>query len=1035
MAKKGEKSATKKKTGGVNPGEKKAAAAEKPVPPALKPGAEPAPAAAAAKSPKKPRPKPVFAEPANFPVVGIGASAGGLEALRDFFSPLVMPSTIAFVVIMHLDPHHASMLAGLLQSHTVLPVLTIEDGMRLKPGQVYVAPPNRDVTVINNTFQLLESVKTSGLRLPIDFFLQALAAEKGKLSACVILSGTGSDGSLGIRTVKAAGGLALVQDRDSAKYAGMPSSAINTGLADFILPPALMGEQLTHFFSHGRGLHEAADTSLGPDGTLRKICALLRARTGNDFSVYKTSTLQRRVERRMNLHHIDDASLYINFLRNNSVEQDQLFADILIGVTQFFRDAEAFEVLRDVILKNYFTQNPDKKNFRVWVPGCSTGEEVYSIGIILRECLDALNHEVDIQIFGTDLDSRAIDEARSGIFPETIAADVSPERLQRFFVKDGMHYRARKELRETIVFSVQNVLKDPSFSKIDLLCCRNLLIYLNTEAQRMLFPLFHFSLNSQGLLFLGTSESTGVFSDLFTSVSKKWKIYQRVDAAIGTHRHVMHLPVNRQDMDLPELRPELLPDLHGGLADKPGLAALIHTKMLEHFMPACVLVNDRGDIFYIQGRTGRYLEPSQGKPRMNILDMARHGIRLELRKGLRQVSRSGKKMCCPGVRFESEGGARFVDLTLLPLANTGLSTDPIMVVFADVPAPQPPVQQAGESQLLNEKEQYLLSLDQELQHVRENYQTSVEELETSNEELKSLNEELQSANEELQSTNEELEASREEHQSLNEELMTVNGELQSKVDELVLVQSDLKNLLDSTRIATIFVDNELRIKSFTAEAARITNLIKSDVGRPLEHIVTTLDYDDMNQDILQVMASLAGVEKEVRSKGGEWYQMKILPYRTTENVIDGAVLTFVSITYQKAAQQHLAVLNEQLLQARDFAEKVVDTLREAVIVLDEGLRVVSANRAFYRMSGLQAAESIGKVFTQICHRRWDIAELVELLRDTMRTGQIFEDFAVGGMVLNSRRLDSGNDASLQVLLAFEVSMGAAGDHKKTGKTP
>lgn len=1015
VAKKAEKSATKKKTGRVNPAAKQA------LPQETQPEA-PLPAAAQTSPPAREQPPKSLspAAPANFPVAGIGASAGGLEALRDFFSPLVMPPTMAFVVIMQLDPHHASMLAGLLQSHTALPVLTIEDGMQVRPGQVYVAPPNRDVTVINNTFQLLEPVKAGGLRLPIDFFMQALAAEKGKLSACVILSGTGSDGTLGMRAVKAAGGLALVQDRDSARYAGMPASAINTGLADFILPPALMGEQLTHFFSHGRRVIEAADTSLGADGTLRKICALLRARTGNDFSVYKTSTLQRRVERRMHLHHIDDASLYINFLRNNSAEQDQLFADILIGVTQFFRDAEAFEVLRDVVLKNYFTQNPAQKNFRVWVPGCSTGEEVYSLGMILRECLDGLNHEADVQIFGTDLDSRAIDAARAGIFPETIAADVSPERLMRFFVKDGMHYRVRKGLRETIVFSVQNVLKDPSFSRIDLLCCRNLLIYLNAEAQRLLFPLFHFSLNPRGLLFLGTSESTGVFSDLFTSVSKKWKIYRRVDTAIGKHRPVLHLPANQQDAE----RPELLPNLPGGLADKPGLAPLIHTKMLEHFMPACVVVNDRGDIFYIQGRTGRYLEPSQGKPRMNILDMARPGIRLELRKGLRQVSRSGNKMSCPGVRFESEGGARFVDLTLLPLANTGLSTDPIMVVFADVPAPQPQAQPSGESPLLNEKEQYLLSLDQELQHVRENYQTSVEELETSNEELKSLNEELQSANEELQSTNEELEASREEHQSLNEELMTVNGELLSKVDELVLVQSDLKNLLDSTRIATIFVDNELRIKSFTAEAARITNLIKSDAGRPLEHIVTTLDYNDLYQDIRQVMATLTGVEKEVRSKGGEWYQMKILPYRTTENVIDGAVLTFVSITYQKAAQQHLAVLNQQLLQARDFAEKVVDTLREAVIVLDEGLRVVSANRAFYRMSGLQQGETAGREFAEIGGRRWEVSGLVNLLRETLLSGAVFEDYTAGGMVLNARRIDAGNGASHQVLLAFEVRPGA-----------
>ncbi|MBI4792422.1 MAG: PAS domain-containing protein, partial [Deltaproteobacteria bacterium] len=963
------------------------------------------------------------------PVVGIGASAGGLEALREFLSPLAPPVNMAFAVIMHLDPHHSSMLAGLLQNHTALPVLTIEDGMRIRSGHVYVAPPNRDVTLIDNTFQLLEPMKTSGLRLPIDFFLQSLAADKAEQAACVILSGTGSDGTTGLRAIKAEGGLALVQDA-SARYAGMPGSAINTGQADFVLPPARMAEQLRQFFLQSTRLEHAAAKSLGADDGLRKICVLLRARTGHDFSVYKQSTLQRRIERRMNLHHIEDLSLYINFLRQNTTEQDELFSDILIGVTRFFRDAEAFDLLRDDILKNYFAEFPGKRTFRVWVPGCSTGEEVYSIAIILRECLDELKKDVAVQIFGTDLDNRAIDRAREGLFPDAIAADVNAQRLQRFFVKEEAHYRVRRELRESIVFSVQNVIKDPPFSKIDLLCCRNLLIYLNAEAQRLLFPLFHFSLNPQGLLFLGTSESTGVFSDLFRSLSKKWKIYQRGEVASGS-RPAVRFPAGQRGM---EMAADLAaPDFC--LADKPALAALIHAALLENFTPACVIVNDRGDIFYVHGRTGKYLEPSQGKPRMNILDMARHGIRLELRNQLRNVGKSGQKVTCRGVRFNFEDDVRFVDLTLQPLKGAGPAENLIMVLFADVAAPLPPGHPSAEGQLLpNERDQYLLTLDQELQHTRENYQTSIEELETSNEELQSLNEELQSANEELQSTNEELEASREEHQSLNEELLTVNDELQSKVDELVRVQSDLRNLLDSTRIATIFVDNELRIKGFTAEAARIVNLIKTDVGRPLEHIVTTLDCDDLYQEIRQVLATLAGVEKEVRSRRGEWFQMKILPYRTTDNVIDGAVLTFVSITFQKEAQDHLAALNEQLQQAGDYAEKVIDTLREAVIVLDNDLRVLSANRAFYRMSGLQAAETVGKNFTEISDRRWGIPRLMELLQKTLRDGDVFEDFTAGDTMLNGRRIDGRTEAAQQILLAFEVREGAGADGK-AGQRP
>jgi two-component system CheB/CheR fusion protein len=957
--------------------------------------------------------------------VGIGASAGGLEALEQFFSHLVLPVNMAFVVIMHLDPRHTSMLAGLLQRHAALSVQTIEDGMPLRPGIAYVTPPNRDVSLINGTFQLLEPVKIQGVKLPIDFFLESLAAEKGDMSACVILSGTGSDGTIGMRAIKAAGGLVLVQDCDSARYTGMPGSAIRTGLADYVLLPNQMPAQLVQFFSNGRRLSGLVKSNAGSDDMVRKICVLLRARTGNDFSVYKKSTLQRRIERRMNLHHIDDLSLYINLLRKDSSELDKLFSDILIGVTHFFRDGEAFEVLRDVVLKNYFTAFPEKKSFRVWVPGCSTGEEVYSLAIVLRECLDNLHQDVALQVFGTDLDARSIDRAREGLFTDAIAADVPSQRLQRFFVKEEMHYRVRKELREQIIFSVQNVLKDPPFSKIDLLCCRNLLIYLNAEAQRMLLPLFHFSLNPGGLLFLGTSESTGVFSDLFIPVSKKWKIYQRVDIAPGT-QPAMQFPVSQKAVE----RPVMQPDIERIIADKPSLPLLIHRELLENFTPPCVTVNKKGDIFFIHGRTGKYLEPSEGKPRMNILDMARHGLRLELRNALRNVGKTGEKVICRDVRYKSEETDRYLDLILQPLADSGQPEELIMVIFADVAGPAQLDQQSKESrELLEERDRYLLNLDQELQHARENYQTSLEELETSNEELKSLNEELQSANEELQSTNEELESSREEHQSLNEELMTVNNELQSKVDELVQVQSDLRNLLDSTRIATIFVDSELRIKNFTAAAADIANLIKTDVGRPLEHIATNLEYDDMYASIRQVITSLASAEKEVRSRNGEWYQVNILPYRTTENVIEGAVLTFVSITCQKEAQQHLAALNTELRQSREFVEGVIDTLREAVIVLDADLRIVFANRAFYRMSGLQETETIGREFAEIGGSRLNVPGLAELLRNTLETGAVCEDFAAGGLVLNVRRIEGASADARRVMLGIQPARGAADEAK------
>lgn len=964
----------------------------------------------------------------KFPVVGIGSSAGGLEALVDFFSHLPAACDIAFVVIMHLDPHHTSILPELLQRETDIKVFSITDGMTLQNNSIYVAPPNKDVAIIENTFQLMSPVKTGGIRLPIDFFFQSLAAERRHKAASIILSGTGNDGTLGIGTIKAEGGLVMVQEEASAKYSGMPRSAINTGLADIVLPPGRMPEKLVQYFQHPIHLDAEDHPIDSHDDVLRKIWVLLRARTGYDFSSYKKSALLRRIERRMNIQHLQDVSQYIRFLRENSVELDKLFHDFLIGVTSFFRDAEAFELLRNKILPERLANFPADQAFRAWIPGCSTGEEAYSVAIIFRETLAALRRDIPLQIFGTDLDPMAIDKARDGLFPNSIAKDISPQRLQRFFIKEDAWYQVRKELRETIVFSQQNILQDPPFSKIDMLCCRNLLIYLSTEAQKRLLPLFHFSLKPKGLLFMGTSETVGTFSDLFAPVSKKWKIYQKRDIAVSEGPRV-YFPTTITDKPF-TISPAPATDV---MKQSPNFAELTHKTLMENFSPPCAIINSKGDIFYIYGRTGKLLEPATGQPRMNILDMARKGLRLELGAAIRKAFATNKKVTHPGVLVQTNGDEYCINLRVLPVADSRLRESFMMVVFeeATASAVASPTKRKHSRQH-QEQEEHVKALEKEMELLRENHQTTVEELETANEELRSINEEMQSANEELQSTNEELEASREEHLSMNEELMTVNAELQNKNDELSRIHSDMKNLLNSTDIATIFVDNDLKIKHFTPQATKIANLIATDIGRPLEHIATKIIYPELFADIREVNKSLGSVRKEIKTKGNEWFQVRILPYRTLDNQIDGAVLTFSSIDMQKKTQQNLAALNEKLTHARDYVENIIDTVREALLVLDSEMHVVLANRSFYRMFQVQPEETLNKKLFTLGDQQWNIPALRELLQKITTKDAIFEDYVVTHtfphigartMVLNGRRIMGLAEVEHQILLAIEDTTG------------
>lgn len=839
-----------------------------------------------------------------FPIVAIGASAGGLEALEQFLGHVPPASGMAFVVIQHLDPDRKDMLSELLQRVTPMPVMPARNRLKVKADHVYVIPPNTDISILHGNLYLLDPVAPRGLRLPIDFFLHALADERREFAIGVILSGMGSDGTLGLRSIKEAGGLALVQEPSSARFDSMPKSAIAAGLADIVgrpeeLPLRII-ETLQHLRpqlpGHGQRINETADQKSAFD----KVCILLRTRTGHDFSQYKKTTVYRRVERRMAIHQLDRIGDYVHYLRENPQEVDLLFRELLIGVTSFFRDPATWDYLQQQVLPELLAGHPDGTALRAWVAGCSTGEEAFSLAITFREVMERLPASArhTLQIFATDLDPDAIEKARRGIYPANIAADVTPERLQRFFVSEGNGYRISKEIREMVVFAPQDVIIDPPFTKLDILTCRNLLIYLGTELQKRVLPLFHYSLKPGGVLMLGSAESIGNFTDLFSPLEGKARLFRR--NASPQRSTTLEFPTR----DFPNTSEPLMDK-----KPEPATANLQHLAddlLLQQFSPAAVLVTASGDLVYISGRTGKYLEPAAGKVNWNIHAMAREGLRQEIALALPKALRSGERVVCQKLSIGSNGGTQIVDLTVQPITEPAALRGMVMLVFTDVatiPPTTPGKRGARRSERENELEQALLLKHQEVQKLRE-------EMQSSQEELKSANEELQSTNEELQSANEELTTSKEEMQSLNEELQTVNVELQSKVDELSSANNDMKNLLNSTDIATIFLDSALHVRRFTTQATRLFKLIPGDLGRPLSDIVTDLHYPALLDDATEVLNTLVFSEREVATGDGRWFQVKIMPYRTLENVIDGVVITFNEISRAKQLEAELRALGQ-----------------------------------------------------------------------------------------------------------------------------
>ena len=904
-----------------------------------------------------------------FPIVGIGASAGGLAAFEAFFAG--MPSdtdpNMAFVLVQHLAPDHKSLLTELIRRSTRMQVFEVTDGMEVQPNCTYIIPPNHDMAFLGGRLQLLDPVAPRGLRLPIDFFFRSLASDQHDRAIAIVLSGTGSDGAAGARAIKGEGGMVMVQSPATTEYDGMPRSALATGLVDFELPPAEMPARLMAYAAQAFGQPPRAMTAPRPaaDNSLRKIFVLLRAQTGHDFSQYKPSTIDRRIARRMAVHQIATRAEYVQFLRQTSTEVEALFRDLLIGVTSFFRDPETFTALAEQIVPKLFDGKPAGSSIRVWSPGCSTGEEAYSLAILLQEHLDTLPVPYQVQVFATDIDSQAIATARAGLYPASIAADVSPERLARYFTAetDGSALRIHKSIRDLLVFSQQDVIKDPPFSRLDLISCRNLLIYMDGDLQKKLIPLFHYALVPGGFLFLGTSETVGDSSDLFTVLDRKLKLYQRRDDAYSVKRPMAGrflLPRPTRDAGLAQVggkHPE---------ARKLPLRELTEQTLLQQIAPAGILITAQGDILYQHGRSGRYLEPAPGEAGVNnIFKMAREGLRRELSTALHKVRTGNTTVRSPGLRVKTNGDFTNVDLTVCPVAEdrAALSDTPLYLVvlqpspLCECKQPSPHLAQPSVSRPDEQKADInadIAALRQELRAKEEYLQTTIEELETSNEELKSSNEEMQSINEELQSTNEEMETSKEELQSVNEELSTVNAELQNKLIDLSQANNDMSNLLAGTGIATVFVDHNLRILRFTPAATRIINLIQGDVGRPVGHIVSNLvGYDRLIQDVQRVLDTLIPQETEVQIAEGKWYTMRILPYRTMDNVIEGVVITFVDITEMKESHALLQKANAQIR----LAVAVRDS-HDAIVAHDLEGRITAWNPSAERLFGWSEAEAL-----------------------------------------------------------------------------
>ncbi|MBZ9749776.1 PAS domain-containing protein [Deinococcus sp. HMF7604] len=898
-------------------------------------------------------------------IVGIGGSAGALDGYERFFLSLPQGSGMAFVVVPHLDPHHQGLMPDILQRCTSMPIVLIEDGLAAQPDQVYVLPPGHSLTIMNGIL-LLDDLELAKGKV-IDHFLESLAADQGERGVGIILSGMGRDGTRGVQAIREHFGLVLVQDPQTAEYPSMPRSAAETQLANDVLPAEELAPRLYTFVTQKAALRTEDVSNEGgqPGAPLQKILRLVRVRTGHDFTRYKRSTLVRRIDRRMKSHRLEDITAYLRLLQDSPEEIQALFQDFTINVTSFFRDVEAFDELKEHLRDYIPAHKQEMDNVRVWVAGCSTGEEAYSVAIVLHELMEELKDEraFKVQVFATDIDPEAIEKARTALYPREIEYVVSPARLQRAFHKQDGGYQVRPEIRNLVTFAIHNTFGDPPFTRLDLLCCRNMLIYLSSELQAEIMSVFHFALRSGGLLFLGASETVGRDRDHFSPLNLRWKIHQRGDGVSAA------LPVGQvfsTNSLVPSPPRSVAPPRP---ARTENVAQLAQGLLLAQHVPPAVMVGESGEILFVHGPTARYLELPAGTVLTNVFEMARGNLRYELPAAVRQAISERREVVRAGVPVEVEGLLRTVDLTVRPVP--GLMPGLLLIEFQERPeggaVPTPPDQADP-----------MLTLQRELQYSKETLQATVEEMGVSMEELRSANEELQTTNEELQSTNEELTTSKEELQSLNEELTTINAEHHRVIHDLAQANDDLKNLLDSAGIATVFLDNALKIKRFTPQISQVINLMPVDVGRPISDISVNLQYEFLARDIARVLDTLEVFEAQVQTRDGLWYLMRITPYRTSDNFIDGVVVAFTNIHLVKSLEQ-------QVQDTAAYAEQVLNSLHDPLLILDNDLRVLTANRALLSLLHASWAQVKGERVYNLGNFALDTPELIGLLHDVVAT--------------------------------------------------
>lgn len=922
-------------------------------------------------------------QPSDFLIAGIGASAGGLEAFVEFLKYLPPNNGICYIYIQHLAPRHESMLTEILARETKMPVKSAADGMAVEPDTLYVIPPGYYMSIRGGKLRLIPSEDSPVPRMPVDYFLRALAADTGGRSIGVVLSGTASDGTMGLMAIKAAGGITFAQDVKTAKYDGMPRSAIAAGFADFVLTPKGIAEEFARLGKHPSVTKEQpklSDEALIAQESLERIFMLLNASSGVDFSHYKPSTIRRRIIRRMLLQRIDKVENYVTFLQDHPSELNILFQDVLINVTSFFREPEAFDILKEKVFPALLEGRNQSTPVRIWVPGCSTGEEAYSMAMALFEYLGDKAATTPIQIFATDIDDAALERARAGKYPESISTDLSPERLKRFFLKADHGYLISKQIRDLCIFAKHNIVKDPPFSRLDLISCRNLLIYLGPVLQKKIFPIFHYALGAHGFLLLGSSETVGKFSELFTMIDKKQKVYSK---KLGPETPYVHF-ATEFDRAVPRL--EEPPKKEYAKFDLMREADRL---ILSRYAPPSVLVNRNMEVVKFSGSTGQFLEHAPGEASLNLFNMVKEGLAFELKKAIRAVSKNKTSVRVEGVNFRDAGSVKSVNIEVTPLGIPGKEDKDLLIVFEEAPkapAHAPETEEAGVKGKKSEKRaKELAELRQELATTKDYLQSIIEEQEATNEELRSANEEIQSANEELQSTNEELETAKEELQSANEELATVNDELESRNQELSRVNDDLNNLLSSVNIPIVILERDLKIRRFTPISKNVLNLIPSDIGRPLSDIKPNIEIKNLDQLVAEVIDSVSIKVQEVQDNGGRWYSLRIHPYFTMDKKVDGAVLVLIDIDALKRGM-------EEAESARDYAKAIEFSVAYPILVLSEELRIVSTSETFSKVFGVDPKEVVGNNLYSVLGGSLNVPGLKEKLELTARTGLPFECF-------------------------------------------